>query len=147
MTAWTTSGGSETVLQVRPILLLPWAPWLWVLATCTAVVEDFVLAGLWCGTLPLDRNAAIGIVTGLVLVVVLFLRGMLKLELFSGVDLNRWTVLFRMRDLMVTRLSAWATDSIRMLLCALKSSSIQYVGLVVFYRGWKLFLHEWSNTV
>ena len=84
----------------------------------------------------------------IVLVVgVLFLRGMLKLELFFGVDLNRWRVLFRMRDLMVTRLSAWATDGVRMLLCALESSSIQYVGLVVFYRGWKLFLHERSNTI
>ena len=63
----------------------------------------------------------------------LFLRGAVDIELiFGAVDVNRCTVLFRMRDLMVTRESAWATDGARMLLCVLESSSIQYVALVVF---------------
>ena len=62
----------------------------------------------------------------------LFLRGVLKVELFFGVDLHCFTVLFRMRDLIVTRQSVWGTDGVRMLLCALESSSIQYVAMVVF---------------
>ena len=43
-------------------------------------------------------------------------------------------VLLRMRDLMVTRLSVWATDGVRMLLCVLESSSIQNVAVVRFWR-------------
>ena len=133
------SCGSDTVLQVRPNL--PVRSWV-----ITTVVDlALVLSDLWFWGPPPplpppplgDRKAAVGIaVSGLKVklgVGLLFLRGAVDTELIFGVvDVNRCTVLFRMRDLMVTRESVWATDGARMLLCVLESSSIQYVALVVF---------------
>lgn len=76
-----------------------------------------------------------GIVSGFEVVLgvgLLFLREGLEVELFLEMDLNCCMVLFRMRDLMVTRQSVWATEGVRTLLCVLESSSIQYVAMVVF---------------